>query len=166
MLILGSKIHRAYRLEVDQLLERYLDGDQTLCQEIEANRQMGSALARAQFTERVQVRMEKLVEEDAAKPPKTGYVYATVSAAFPGLVKIGRTMDVDARISSLNTGCAPAPHVIVALAPTFDPVGDECLVHAFFADRRREGEFFAVPVAEVAAFFAHHITTPCAAACV
>ena len=54
----------------------------------------------------------------------------------------------------------------MALAPTFDPVRDERLAHAFFADRRREGEFFEVPVAEVAAFFAHYITSPYTVACV
>lgn len=164
--LLGNKIDRAYRFEVDQLLERYLDGDETLCEEVKANRQAGPVIARAQFVERVQERAESLAMEDAAKEPVTGYVYATVSAAFTGLVKIGRTLDVYERISSLNTGCAPAPHVVVALAPTFDPVRDERLAHAFFADRRREGEFFEVPVAEVAAFFMHHITSPYTRACV
>ena len=54
----------------------------------------------------------------------------------------------------------------MALAPTFDTARDERLAHAFFADRRREGEFFAVPDAEVADFFAHRITPPYTVACV
>ena len=62
-------------------------------------------------------------------------------------------MDVSKRVSQLNTGCAPAPHKVIAVAPTFDNDRDERMAHAFFADHRVEGEFFRVSVDEVAVFF-------------
>jgi hypothetical protein len=85
-------------------------------------------------------------------------VYATKSPAFPGLIKIGKTMDVAARVTQLNTSCAPAPHVIVAVAPTFDHDRDEKTAHAFFSSSRREGEFFELHDSDVINYFATHIT--------
>ena len=70
-----------------------------------------------------------------------------------------KSSDVAARLSSLNTGCAPAPHFIVAMAPTYDSTRDEALAHSFFSTARREGEFFQVTAEEVKAFFANHIMT-------
>ena len=94
---------------------------------------------------------------DCAAPPVT-YVYATKSSAFPNRIKIGKTNDVAKRLSSMNTSCAPAPHVLVAVAATFDNTRDEKMAHAFFADVRKEGEFFELTDKVVKDYFAMHIT--------
>ena len=65
---------------------------------------------------------------------------------------------MNARLTSLNTSCAPAPHRVVVVAPTLDSVRDERTAHEFFASRRIEGEFFNITDAEVKAYFANHIT--------
>ena len=85
------------------------------------------------------------------------HTFTTKSQAFPDLIKIGRTSDMKARLTQLNTGCAPLPHVVVALAPTFNMQRDEHLAHKFFAHARREGEFFAVSEKEVTDYFVNHI---------
>jgi Meiotically up-regulated gene 113 len=81
------------------------------------------------------------------------YVYAVKSAAFPGLIKIGRTQNMKERLSQLNTSCAPSPFVIVVVSPTLDYVRDERLAHEFFSLQRKEGEFFSVPESEVIDYF-------------
>jgi hypothetical protein len=90
--------------------------------------------------------------------PPTCYIYATKSPALPGLIKIGRTVNIAARVSQLNTACAPAPHVIVTVAPTFDKERDEKAAHAYFSNARREGEFFEISEAEVKEYFSTHVT--------
>ena len=81
------------------------------------------------------------------------FVYAVKSAAFPGLVKIGRTQDMKTRLSQLNTACAPSPFVVLAVSPTLDYVRDEKRAHEFFSLQRTEGEFFRVNEAQVTDFF-------------
>ena len=76
-----------------------------------------------------------------------------------GLVKIGRSEDVRARLSSGNTFCAPAPHVVVAATPTFDAVRDEAMAHGYFANVRKQGEFFEVSVEAVQQYVLAHTTT-------
>ena len=81
------------------------------------------------------------------------FVYAVKSAAFPGLIKIGRTQNMRDRLSQLNTSCAPAPFVVVTVSQTLDYVRDERMAHDFFSSQRMEGEFFSVPESEVIDFF-------------
>ena len=88
---------------------------------------------------------------------KEGWIYATESGAFPGLLKIGETSHLKKRLSTLNTGCAPLPHRYVAVVPSFDVHRDECCAHGYFSSERKEGEFFQVTVEEVRAFFDDHI---------
>ena len=90
--------------------------------------------------------------------PQIGYVYATKSSAFPDCIKIGKAADLVKRLSSLNTSCAPAPHNLVAAAATFDNTRDEKVAHMFFADARREGEFFELSEDVVKDYFRMHIT--------
>ena len=77
------------------------------------------------------------------------FIYASQSAAFPGLIKIGKTRDVKARLSQLNTACAPMPHVLVAQVPSLDYSRDECEAHAVFAQFRKQGEFFEISAEDV-----------------
>lgn len=87
-----------------------------------------------------------------------GYVYCLVSDAYPGRVKIGRTKNLDERLSALNTGCAPKPLRVALSVKTLNPGRDEKRAHTHFASVRREGEYFNTSVAEVKAFFDAHIT--------
>jgi len=156
--ILGSKISNAFRYETFSVLQRYLDGDTSMCAEILENQSLGKRKSYANFVDRVAKRAQVDAEKQAQEPPAVSYVYATKSEAFPNLIKIGRSCNLAARLSSLNTSCAPAPHAIIASAMTLDSVRDEALAHAFFASARKEGEFFEVSLEEVESFFANHIT--------
>ena len=81
------------------------------------------------------------------------YLYCTASPAFPDLVKIGRSKAPESRTSTLNTGCAPSPHELMATVPTLNDSRDEKLIHTHFKDRRDKGEFFRVTIDEVKQFF-------------
>ena len=158
IMILPGKTAKNIRKQFADVIVRYLDGDRSMCSEIKANKTMGKAKSYSKFASNNM----KNVEQDCAKKtleiPQTIYMYATKSSAFPGLVKIGRTENLKQRLTQLNTGCAPAPHIIVAMAPTFDNVKDEKIAHEFFSDVRREGEFFELCDEEVVKYFSTHIT--------
>ena len=147
----GGKHQEAYRIEMEQVLERYLDGDTSMCVEIQENKRMGADAARVHFALKVEARAAELEEEDDNE--QQGFVYGMVSEAFPGLVKIGRTNDLEKRLSQANIFCAPAPFKIVAQAQSMNASRDERMAHAFFADQREEGEFFRVSVQAVENFF-------------
>ena len=88
---------------------------------------------------------------------KPEYVYAAQSSAFPGLLKIGRTNNLDVRIRSSATFSAPSPFKIVASVSTMNSKRDEFRAHNYFAHRRHAGEFFYVTVDEVVDFFQYNI---------
>lgn len=155
VMVLPGKIARKTRKQFVEIIVRYLDGDETMCQEIQKNNVIGKVESYLSFCEKL---IEDVQNYDK-EPPKAGYIYATKSPAFPGLIKIGRTSCVHDRLLRLNTSCAPAPHVIVAMAPTLDMKRDEKTVHAFFSEARREGEFFQIQDDDVISYFATHIIT-------
>ena len=155
--ILGGKVSRAFREESFKILQRYLDGDTTMCIEIENNREIGEARSYAQFAGKVLKKAESYAEREAQQLPAVTFVYGSQSEAFPNLIKIGKAAALDARLSSLNTSCAPAPYRYVAVAQSFDNSRDEAMAHAFFASKRKEGEFFEVTAEEVNSFFISHI---------
>jgi len=156
--MLGGKVSKAFREEATKVLERYLDGDMSMCVEVEENQAMGKAKSYARFAQKIQDRIKINEQRDELLLPSTTYVYATKSAAFPGLIKIGKAEDMAKRLTSLNTSCAPAPHVVVALAPSLNNTRDERTAHAFFAEFRREGEFFAISDDMVKDYFMNSIT--------
>ena len=158
IMILPGNTAKLIRKQFKYIIVRYLDGDRSLCHEIEANQTMGKTKSYAKFARQVLNNVGEIESQQAHAMPPTGYIYATRSPAFPGLVKIGKTVDVANRLISLNTSCAPAPHVIVAVAPTLDKDRDEKTAHAFFSSVRHEGEFFKLEDAEVLVYFANHIT--------
>jgi hypothetical protein len=88
-----------------------------------------------------------------------GYTYAMTSPAFPGVVKIGRSLDVGKRMSSANTFAAPSPFTVLIECPSFDDVRDERDAHRYFAAQRRSGEFFLVSHEEVRAYFQQTLYT-------
>ena len=90
--------------------------------------------------------------------PGIQYVYATHCTAFPNRIKIGKTKDIKHRLSQLNVGCAPCKHKLIALAESFDNKRDERMAHVFFAEYRREGEFFEISAKQVKEYFDMFIT--------
>jgi hypothetical protein len=159
IMTLPGKMARQYRLQFVDIIKRYLDGDQTMISEIEENSVIGKAKSYAKFTHKIHAQLEAEQTKTAQHLPATAYVYATKSAAFPGLIKIGKAEDMKKRLSSLNTSCSPIPHTVVALAPSFNNVRDERAAHAFFADFRREGEFFELCENVVKEYFASFISS-------
>jgi hypothetical protein len=158
IMVLPGKSAKCMRKQFANIIVRYLDGDRSMCTEIKKNKAMGKLKSYSKFASGAMKSIDNDDDMLAKEMPPTRYVYATKSTAYPGLVKIGKTGDLKARVSQLKTATAPAPHVIVAVAPTFDQGRDEDAAHAFFADCRREGEFFETDVAPVSAYFATHIT--------
>lgn len=158
-MVLPGKTAKKVRKQFKEIIVRYLDGDRSMCHEIESNHSMGKIKSYSKFASKT---MSTMQDEDAMiqsrEMPPTCYVYATKSPAFPGLIKIGKTVNIAARVSQLNTSCAPAPHIIVAVAPTFNHDRDEKTAHAFFASVQCKGEFFKLQDSEVINYFATHIT--------
>ena len=156
VMILPGERAKRYKWIFADIISRYLDGDDEMCLEIKHNKSMGKKRSYEKFAQEMD-RSIKEEDESNKKNPRIGYVYATQSEAFPGLIKIGQTLDMKARLSQLNTACAPSPHVVVALAPTFDMDRDEKDAHEFFSTVRMQGEFFAVNKSQVKKYFHEHI---------
>jgi hypothetical protein len=157
VMVLPGEKTKMFRTQIASILGRYLDGDLSLCREIEKNKLMGPAKSYAKFAQTI-VKNAKS-EQDTFKLPSTSFVYATKSEAFPGLIKIGKTRHMKKRLVNLNTSCAPSPHVVVAMAPTLHKDRDELAAHTFFASKRTEGEFFAISEEDVTTYFVNTITT-------
>ena len=151
VMVLPGKISKMFRKKMADVIIRYLDGDQSMCHEIVANGNMGMIKSYTNFAQKI------ASEVECQEQSTFGYIYATSSSAFPGLLKIGRAVDVAKRVSQLNTGCAPAPHVVVAVAPSLDYARDEKMTHDKFAEKRREGEFFEISKEEVCDYFRNTI---------
>jgi hypothetical protein len=149
MFLPGKRVKQC-RSQITEIISRYLDGDVSMCDEIKHNHLIGQKRSYAAFARDV---MRNEDSNGNQKTPDFQYIYATKSAAFPNLVKIGRTIDIKSRLSQLNTGCAPAPHELVAIVPTMNMYRDEHLTHEHFASYRRAGEFFEVDEADVKAYF-------------
>jgi hypothetical protein len=158
IMVLPGKSVKHIRKHFKDIIVRYLDGDRSMCYEIVENQAMGKVKSYSKFASHIMNHVSKENTTKTNSMPETCYLYATKSPAFPGMIKIGKTIDVANRLTQLNTSCAPAPHVIVTVAPTFDKDRDEKTAHAFFSSARREGEFFELEDAEVIAYFANHIT--------
>jgi len=139
---LPSKAAASRRSVMADIISRYLTGDLSLNQEIIDNKNMGSKKSYLKFMNTVEQDIKRKHDEMMEEIPATSYIYATHSPAFPGLVKIGRSRDVKARLSSANTFAAAAPFVLIAMAPTFDAIRDEKEAHDHFSAVRQEGEFF------------------------
>ena len=149
LMLLPGETVKCCRTKIAETMIRHLKGDPTLAIDTAHNASIGLTAACEAFLSDAFVLATRKREAE----PELGYVYGTASEAFPGLIKIGRTGNLDARLCSLNTSCAPLPHRLVAVAPTRNPVRDERVTHAYFADQREEGEFFRVTVEELQAFF-------------
>jgi T5orf172 domain len=143
---IGRKMGKAYWQESQLVLERYLDGDTTMCVEMEENKRIGGEEARARFALKVETSAAEMSDDD---DDKAGYVYGMVSDNAPDHVKIGYTCDLERRLAEANTWTALKPYRYVATQPTATPRHSEACAHKYFADRRRAGEFFEVSVEDV-----------------
>ena len=154
VMAIPGKASKVFRMKFADIIVRYLDGDVSMCAEIKKNKSIGKSASYTNFIrDTMKQIMEEQEQEQAGRLPKINYIYASKSAAFPGLIKIGKTQDVAQRLSQLNTGCAPAPHTVVAVATTFNKDKDEKEAHQHFAAFRREGEFFEVSELDVQTYF-------------
>ena len=158
---LPGNMAKEVRSKVCDILTRFLSGDASLHAEVDRNASIGVVAACEAFMGDA-IASSKRKREEA---PEVGCVYGSVSEAFPGLIKIGLTHNPDARLSSMNTSCAPLPHRFVAIAPTYDAALDERMAHAYFADRQEVKEFYRVTVEELQRFFDRHITPEYALHC-
>lgn len=83
----------------------------------------------------------------AGDPPASGHTYL-VGALGQSLVKIGRTTgEPRARLSAMQTG-SPVPLLLLCTLP--HPRWEDVL-HHHYAERRQQGEWFALELADVAA---------------
>ena len=152
IMVLPGKTSKLCRKRMADVISRYLDGDLNMINEITANNKLGQIKSYLNFAQNM------LSEMEVDNPMSFGYVYASSSPAFPGLIKIGKSINVDRRMAQLNTSCAPSPHVILVIAPSFNNTRDERLAHDYFSSYRREGEFFQVSEEEVREYFKSTIT--------
>ena len=150
--MIGGNISKAVDYEKMIIAGRFLECDETLCQEMQENRAIGPSESYRKLANRAVVTAIEMDRADAAVV-KVEFIYASASTAFPGHIKIGRTGNVAKRLSSGNTFCAMAPHVELCSTKTLDSKRDEALAHTFFAELRRAGEFFEVSVDAVHAYF-------------
>lgn len=87
-------------------------------------------------------------EDGAGDPAPNGFVYMLKSGRF---YKIGQTRDVGRRTYDLAIQLPEAVTQVHVIA-TDDPAGIERYWHTRFADRRKNGEWFELARADVAAF--------------
>ncbi len=153
VMFMSGQFAASCRTSFVDLLMRYTEGDETLHAEIEMNKVSGAVVGFKRIASSIRVNEAHL----QSVMPEVGYIYATISDAFPGLVKIGKTVDMKARLSNMNTACAPMPHRVVALCPTLDYDRDESEAHGFFGDRRYAGEFFSVTHEDIKAYFVSYL---------
>ena len=154
---LKSRISHALKEEMLDILHRYLDGDMSLCEEVEQNREMGKHNSLLKFSKKVMARAHVSALKELKEMPKLAYVYGTKTEAEPNLIKIGRSGNMFSRLSSMNTSIKTKPHQIVAVVPTFDSDRDETWAHEFFSSKHVAGEFYEVTIEELRSFFMDHI---------
>ena len=151
IMVLPGRIAKQIRVKFADVIVRYLDGDRSMCTEIEENHAMGKQESYFKLAKEV---LTSVYDENKDMPVLACFVYAVKSPAFPGLIMIGKTENIVSRLSNLNVATAPAPFVIVALASSFDYAQAERDAHAFFAYARRKGEFFELQDSDVIDYFA------------
>jgi hypothetical protein len=156
IMLLPGETAKSFRTKAADILTKYFSGDLSLTAEIEHNKMIGAQAACQLF---VTSTLAHAKRKRATSMPSASWIYGTQSDAFPGLIKIGRSINVKARISSGNTFCAPTPHFVIAAAPTFDAVRDELAAHEHFADFRAAGEFFSISTDSLKSYFSE-VTTP------
>ena len=85
----------------------------------------------------------------------SGYVYAVTNPSIPGLVKIGRTANLNRRMDSLFCSSVPHPFKCEAVQEVEDPNAVEATIHNYLSEYRvsSKREFFKVDVEQVKKLF-------------
>jgi hypothetical protein len=97
LMVLPGKFAKSLRLKACKVLTRFLRGDLSLIKEIVDNHERGIEASCMEF---VSEAFADHRSEERTEMPPVEYLYGTVSSAFPGLVKIGR--------SQVRSACAKA----------------------------------------------------------
>jgi hypothetical protein len=150
IMMLPGRHAALYKVKCAEIISRYLDGDSSMHDEIKENHLIGQKKSYFKFAKEV---TKKVDDDKKDEVPEHQYVYATKSAAFPGLIKIGCTSNMQNRLSQLNTACAPLPHKVVSIVPSMNMHRDEFLAHEHFASKRKAGEFFELDDLDVKKYF-------------
>jgi hypothetical protein len=147
-MVLPGKMAKATRTQFSSIIERYMIGDLSLVKEIQANAETNAGLIKMIKTSNllIQRRLQLVAQQKA-------YVYAIKSEAFPEYIKIGRTYDLQKRITSINTSMPIHPYRLLAAFETFNSKVEELKAHKHFNKYRGSGEFFKVGKAPVLAYF-------------
>jgi hypothetical protein len=103
--------------------------------------------------------VQKAKAQRQLRPAEINWIYGAQSPLFPGMVKIGRSKDPEARLSSGNTFTMPNPFVIIAKTQTLDSIRDEKATHIHFSEFRDKGEFFKISEKDLKSYF-DDILTP------
>ena len=72
-----------------------------------------------------------------------GYIYVASNPVYPGVVKIGRTKNVDKRMKQLGTG-APEKYEVLHSELVINDSQVECQLHREFNNVRQKGEWFKI----------------------
>jgi len=85
----------------------------------------------------------------------SGYVYAVTNPSIPGLVKIGRTANLNRRMDSLFCSSVPQPFECAAVREVEDPNEVEATLHKYLSKYRvnKSREFFEIDVEQVKTLF-------------
>jgi hypothetical protein len=85
----------------------------------------------------------------------TGYVYAVTNPSIPGLVKIGRTSNMEKRLESLYDTSVPTPFECVCVKKVNNPNDIESNLHTLLSEFRvnDKREFFKVEIEKVKLIF-------------
>ena len=85
----------------------------------------------------------------------SGYVYAVTNPSIPGLVKIGRTANLNKRMDTLYCSSVPHPFECEAVQEVEDPNAVEATLHSYLSGYRvtSKREFFKVDVEQVKKLF-------------
>lgn len=78
----------------------------------------------------------------ASDTDRSGFVYVIQDAS--GLVKIGRTKDIEKRLRALSTGASSTLSVVTYWSCE-DAAEREAIEHEFWSEYRVRGEWFCIP---------------------
>jgi len=101
-----------------------------------------------EFHELLNLLPEPSDEPEAHEPTKEGFVYLLKSGEY---YKIGRSSELERRIKQIGVAL-PDKVTLEHSIRTDDPPGIETYWHRRFAERRKNGEWFQLSVADVRAF--------------
>ena len=97
-------------------------------------------------------RISKIID-NMRKSQKYGFVYCVQNPLFPNLLKIGRTRNIKARMSNLNTG-VPENYELVCACLVNDHIEKEKKIHTLLEDdRHNEKEFFSTSSKKIKELF-------------